>query len=845
MPIYNVEDTTTGRKVKFEWSDPNPPTDADMEEVFAQSRTFQPEAPTPPAAEEFRLQPAHKVGEYPDSRSAGEKTGLATTKGMFGMESVEIPYAKEVRRGVLEYGGMTAAGLAGMPAAVSSYGVAPVTLAGAGYAAGKKIADILEGREPEGISDTIADITSGATQFAAGEGIGPAIGATARAIGKGVQKIPYVPEAISAIKGLVPKTSAEEIRGMAATQLERRVRPVSEIAASEKEAQKMMGKTGAKFTRGAIMNDQEALALERELYMDPKSPAAVMSLDQKKEAARALRDYYEKRTITGEEGVKEVIGAAKDIQTKLKTATDKYTKAMEAEKMRMATGVDPQVGGKTIHKALSEAKDESQRAVSKMYDEVPNVPLKTNQIQSAITTLKQEAGEGKDLSQYPWNVINRMESEIMTKGGKKTVYDEMGRSQIVDVQPTLRNIDLKTLTNYDQQINEIIRDAQRGIIPDRVLGRNVTILKNAIEKTLDMAEGELSQNAVGALKAARQTAKEHADKFYQGTVADILQRGSRGELTNIPMSEMAATVFRSGKGAPEAADELIKAVGPERARNLVKDYALQKFLKDVPDPTPERMVLWGRAHAASLQKLRLKGEFESSYNNTKLLSQAKDMEAAFEQTSLAKIIGPNTDQAISAMYGGGGKKSSAAITQEVLNALKAKGDKAAIAGFKNSFAQFLKKQSELGKTTFLEDPATYLATIEKLNTTYAPAIALLYKDEPGKIAAMRTVQKGFEILSRQGKNPLVGSDTGQNVKSLFRVMGGYIPGGGKVEALVKVFNQYSIDERNKLLTDAMFNPEFAKTLIEASKAKIPPKLLEDRINSHLVRLGIYESGAVR
>jgi hypothetical protein len=38
MPNYTVQDSTTGKKITFEWNDPNPPTDADMEEIFSQAK---------------------------------------------------------------------------------------------------------------------------------------------------------------------------------------------------------------------------------------------------------------------------------------------------------------------------------------------------------------------------------------------------------------------------------------------------------------------------------------------------------------------------------------------------------------------------------------------------------------------------------------------------------------------------------------------------------------------------------------------------------------------------------------------------------------------------------------
>lgn len=44
MPRYTVKDDT-GRTVTFDWSDPTPPTDADMAEVFASAKSGTPEAP--------------------------------------------------------------------------------------------------------------------------------------------------------------------------------------------------------------------------------------------------------------------------------------------------------------------------------------------------------------------------------------------------------------------------------------------------------------------------------------------------------------------------------------------------------------------------------------------------------------------------------------------------------------------------------------------------------------------------------------------------------------------------------------------------------------------------------
>lgn len=47
MPNYTVQDNKTGKKITFEWNDPTPPTDQDMEEIFSQAdiRDVQPSQP--------------------------------------------------------------------------------------------------------------------------------------------------------------------------------------------------------------------------------------------------------------------------------------------------------------------------------------------------------------------------------------------------------------------------------------------------------------------------------------------------------------------------------------------------------------------------------------------------------------------------------------------------------------------------------------------------------------------------------------------------------------------------------------------------------------------------------
>jgi len=155
MAVYTVQDTETKKNVTFEWNDPNPPTDADMEEVFKAAG----QVATPEPKEETFMQ----------------KTA---------------PYV----RPVLEFGGMIGGGLAGAAATGPAAPAGAIAGAAGGYAMGKEAANLYEQsvglRQPENlltergalnkIAETGQNIVEGATIEAGGLAAGKAIGAAAK-----------------------------------------------------------------------------------------------------------------------------------------------------------------------------------------------------------------------------------------------------------------------------------------------------------------------------------------------------------------------------------------------------------------------------------------------------------------------------------------------------------------------------------------------------------------------------------------------------------------------------------------------------------------------------------------
>lgn len=111
MAKYTVQDTTTGKNITFEWNGEQPPTDADMEEVFAQAKTIEQPKPSQPDLPFW------------------EKTKAVV---------------KPMVRPALEFGGATVGGVLAAPLNIVAPGVSEALGVGGGYMIGSQAADVAE-----------------------------------------------------------------------------------------------------------------------------------------------------------------------------------------------------------------------------------------------------------------------------------------------------------------------------------------------------------------------------------------------------------------------------------------------------------------------------------------------------------------------------------------------------------------------------------------------------------------------------------------------------------------------------------------------------------------------------
>ena len=174
------------------------------------------------------------------------------------------------------------------------------------------------------------------------------------------------------------------------------------------------------------------------------------------------------------------------------------------------------------------------------------------------------------------------------------------------------------------------------------------------------------------------------------------------------------------------------------------------------------------------------------------------------------------------------------------------GDKQGIKGLQNSFKDFLVAKAETTAQTITGENIISPAAIQKELAKYEPAMRELYKNEPAKIQALQRVSKAIQIESRSAKSPLGGgSDTAEKLamaQSTFARVVNILPGVNMATRLASMglgsVNKLNAVEINNLVAKALYDPELAQTLALAAK-KYKPAVVEKRINSQLMTLGLY------
>jgi len=775
-----------------------------------------------------------------DDESVAEEmykaNGVYSPAMLEGALASKLPSRKTITkfaRPLVEGGAAVAGGMIGLASPVPG---GTVIGTGLGYGIGKKSMDLIEGESAplditgnplvDPLIHSGLDVGTGMTMEMGGQ-------VAAKTIGGALSKIG---QARAALRHSTPAITDQGLKQKAGQIIAENTgdAPLYAQNAAETAALEI---PGYKPSIGEARNDPGLIKLQRGIATQPGTAANTV-LENKAANQQAIIDHLDGQ-FTGTETIDDVIAALNNKKLAMESATAQAGR--QAETVRNGLNpVDVQTVGRGVADTIEAERIPAKTAVNRQYEELPNQLLPTSQTAAEIKALKKEFRNG-DEDVYPSRAISRIEEALQGPKPKTDPQilgaDGLPIRQAPDFDPTKAEVGFQDLHSLRKDIGRQIQDAITGMNPNRELAMKLQRLKSAIDSDIEAGMG--SDNAYDSARTAFQ---DYAKRFRTGEIAKITQRGNQSTGLNIPEAQIAKRVF-----TPDGADDFIRAVGLEKSAAHADQYAAHDLLSKTNPLTGELdskiAAAWVRKNATVLEKYGLKSKYDTVAKAQAAADLAKMEESEFTKTAASRLLGADVDKSLAAAFSTN-PKNTAAVVKELIKNMN--GDKQGIKGLQNSFKDFLVAKAETTAQTITGENIISPAAIQKELAKYEPAMRELYKNEPAKIQALQRVSKAIQIESRSAKSPLGGgSDTAEKLamaQSTFARVVNILPGVNMATRLASMglgsVNKLNAVEINNLVAKALYDPELAQTLALAAK-KYKPAVVEKRINSQLMTLGLY------
>ena len=805
---------------------------------------------TPPATSEFRQ-------DYPRRRMISNiARPILETGGLIG-------------GGVLGGGGALIAGQAGpqiaTPEEIYTVPASAAAGAGLGHGMGSNLADRLDeflgltrkATLKQASKKALSDVGEGAMFELGGQAVGPALTLGGKSIWSVAEKMGLaglfrrMKEAAPAITDKAMLNKSKDI-----LKKHREMTPAMEKTAAETaEVTKSLGvkepltfaqQTGSKE---AAMFEQSTASKDRELL-------GILAGKDARANQEAIAGV--EKSFPAKAGPQDVIAAFEKEHVLLQQkATEAVAKsASDLERIRLAS--DPQNAGKAIKEALLAGRAIESNKVGALFDKLPqDIPLDAAAIKTVIRSM------GADLKRYGGNKKS-MPTEIINeiKAGLAKTSPRIKGVNIV--QPEEQKATFSQLRNWRSQISKDKHQAETGSIPDWRLAARLGKLKNAVDDTLDqmLKLGPENHETIELYRKATGEFSSYAKKFREGTVGDVTKYGSKSSGGKVAYTDIPSRFFRNN--SLDEADDLIAVLGKKDAGKLIKEYAEFDLISKTADAgaiKPQAALKWLATNKRVLDKYGLYDTLNRTVRTSEFSQEALVNLKAFQNTVAAKVFDVDPSSLMSSVLSGKGKTQSANIMRELVTAPGVKNNPAALEGLRNGFKDFFKAQMEKGGVDVLENPLMSVAKGKRILDEYMPAMKVLYRDKPEQLNALIDYHKFLRVIERNKAISFSGGSTTAEKLSgdKFKLFTGIAGDLAQLRALAKgkglffrsylnLFKNilsapgvYSQGQINALLTEAIHNPEVAKTIMDSTRplTKISKNVLDKDLRHHLITLGIY------
>lgn len=620
---------------------------------------------------------------------------------------------------------------------------------------------------------------------------------------------------------------------------------------------------GLKFTYGQRTYDPQALRIER-AQIRKGGAASQINAEQIASNNRALNEYYQKNFGT-DKGVDDFLTQMQKRQVQTIEGVDAASLESQQARELLAKTEEPFVLGRKLSEVLKGEKNLTRKSVSDLYDNIgnPDVPVTNmmeeftkiskptslvespkNMPESLIRTIKQYAPP-----EIPEDV--KMVADSYKKSGK-TLPPEL-QTELANYLPK-DNIPFQELRGIRTEIlNEARREAGKaGSNPAKL--ERLRRMQNTVEETINqLANDEVfNKEVVDNYRFASNQWRIYNEKFKQGTVGQILKRGPLGEPSKMTHEQMVAAVFDAKDIG--AGNQLINAIGKEKATPLITEYADYDLLRKSTNPLTGdidrgKLMSWLHGNKVILQKYGITGRYDKLQQAQELLSQTVKTKSIFEKTQAFKALGVDPDKAISIMFSGKGATNSARTAKELLEFVG--NNQAAKEGLRKAFGDNLVEKTRLSIKDIEGDPMASVAKFNALYQKYAPAIRVLYADSPQKIKALLSMKKVYETMIRNQRSPFGGgSDTSELLTSMLASIAAPMVTQrytivNAVRTAGKLLQRHQHNLIDQVLNKAIFNPEYAETLKMLAQGGKYTRIGEERFSNHITTLAIamgYKQG---
>jgi hypothetical protein len=697
--------------------------------------------------------------DLPDAAAPREHPGLV--QGSKDVISSAMPYARMPLAG-------TAAALSELalsPAIAATGPAAPgaaLIVGTTAYTTADKILGEIEdwandrdidwGSAEDTTEDLAFNIALGAVAPAALGLAGKGIGKTGGALWGGAKKIPIVgkiPEAVEgAGKWLYDSIAHGDLRKEleAAEALSKTMpkegTPAARSAAGERAAtrsvqdklsQEAGGEMKLKF--GQAENDPNMLNLTSGVNARNPTEAATMQRDMHSGNLKLINNYLKKKLPKGAD-VKKLLSSIKEIYEANATQTQASKEALEDVASAISKMPDDDIFANTLRNDfLKPGKKIVRDAADKLYKDLPVIPVEGKNAEEPILKVLAEATKSE-------NDMNLVPTKIMNDILESARYGDMTFQRV---------------NNWIKSLNRFMKSPD---YPKQYWGGRVKSVLEDLEKSV--------ADYYPAVRKARDNWSEYSSTWREGPIGQALKRGEYDGY-KLTASDVVSKFLNTEK--PELANNLIKALGKDKGRKMIRDMALLDFRKSAMkggEIDPKAAQNWVDKAGKLLKRYDI--DVPDVKSALMMVEDAAKTSKEFQNSALGNVLGKNPEEVIGSIFSGERALSSREVMGEIVNLLKkTKGDKAANEGLKNAFKKFIFEES---MTPQGEEMA--FDTIYKNMKRFEPAMKMLYK--PEELTSMRTARKALDILRRGEKGSSGLGSTAEDevvglIPSFLRILG--------------------------------------------------------------------------